>query len=219
MKIQTPTSLMLISLLGMLVSLGFGMYLFLSNYYHVSNAKFSPLLSEKSLKTESDFHADHDFHLSIMSVMCSAKIWDFIVDALIMLSGVLPWMWRRLVSTKFFRSHPTLNYYAQAALMLVVCIMLRVILSIPWILIMNIFMGFHFYVESISMMGTLIKIVGLFIAMGIYGKTGKAFPIIVAAVIAVGYHIFVMIAGACYHCQLHTLRFQHSAWENDQATF
>ena len=194
MKIKTPTPLMLISLLGMCISLGFGAYLFLANYHHVSNAKFSAVLSQKSVKTEDSFREDHDRHLAVETLLFSAQVWDFVVDAAIMLSGVLAWFWGRVSSKKFFTNRPTVNYYFQAALMCVADKILRVILSIPWVVIMNVLTDFHIFIGFLPVKGTLIEIAILFIAMGIYGKTGKAFPFIVAAMIVLLVHIARMIA-------------------------
>ena len=47
---KRPTSLMLVSLLGMLISLAFNLYLSLSNYHHISNAQFSPILAQKNAR-------------------------------------------------------------------------------------------------------------------------------------------------------------------------
>ena len=81
--------------------------------------------------------------------MASAKTYDFIVVASIMLLGVMPWIWKKLQSKKFFNNYPTVNYYLHAALLYAAYEMLLRLLSIPWIFTMSFLFGVHMYVESI----------------------------------------------------------------------
>lgn len=140
--------------------------------------------------------------------MASAKTYDFIVMASIMLLGVMPWIWKKLQSKKFFNNYPTANYYLHAALLYAAYEMLRRLLSIPWILSVHLLSCVRMYGDLFAWKMMSLEIVGLFIAMGVFSKTGKAFPFILAALIPIIHHLVIILV--CYAVSTLTTPFDFS---------
>lgn len=184
---------MLVCLLGMLISLVFKLYVLLSDYNHVSNAQYSQIFAQRKVLDESEFEFMNQLHMTVNLLMTTSAVYDFFTGAAVMLSGVLPWMWKKICSKKFFDNRPTVNYYIHAGLLYAAWEILQRLLLVPFAILVALFFNAFVNIRLFAFVKLSFEIIGLFVAMGIFSKIGKFFPFVAAAAIPVLHHIMIIL--------------------------